>query len=510
MRPVLQLALALTLTAGATVVEAATVWYNVNGYTSTAEGIRSFSVIVVDDDGKVVATGNDDLRAAHRDTPAIDGGGLTLLPGLTDAHAHLYGQGVLETQVDLAGAASLDEALDRVRAYAAAHPRKPWILGRGWNQVLWEGRSFPAASDLDSAVADRPVWLGRIDGHAAWANRRALAIAGIDRDTADPVGGKILRDANGDATGILIDTAMSYVDEHVPAPTKADIRDAYRQANDLLLSLGLTGVHDAGITLEQAEVLMAMADDGELKLRVSAMLAGTGENLDGFGEPLVAHGDDRLDVRTVKIYADGALGSRGAAMLEPYSDDPENRGLPFFSQAELDRQVLKANDSGFQVAVHAIGDLGNRMVIVAFDNAQHGRPSAFRNRIEHAQIVALKDIPRFSELGLIASMQPIHATSDMNMAEDRVGPGTYQGRLCLADDARHGRGGRKRFGLSGRTAESLFRALCRGDAHGSRRTTRWRLACRSVDDACRGAALVYACGRVRGASGGAVGVAGAW
>jgi len=413
--------------ASATAIEAATLWYNVNGYTSTDEGIRSFSTILVGDDGKVVAIGDDSLRDAHRDARAIDGNGLTMLPGLTDAHAHLYGQGVLETQVDLAGARSLDEALKRVRAYAAANPRKPWILGRGWNQVLWEGESFPAASDLDAIVSDRPVWLSRIDGHAAWANRRALTVAGIDRDTADPVGGKIIRDANGDATGILIDTAMSYVDEHVPTPTKTDIRDAYRQANDLLLGLGLTGVHDAGITLEQAEVLMAMADDGELELRVSAMLAGAGAALDGFGEPLIAHGDDRLDVRAVKIYADGALGSRGAAMIEPYSDDPENRGLPFFSQAELNRQVLKANESGFQVAVHAIGDLGNRMVVEAFANAQGNEPSPFRNRVEHAQIVALDDIPRFAELGLIASMQPIHATSDMNMAEDRVGPERIRG-----------------------------------------------------------------------------------
>lgn len=438
MRPVLQLAFALALTAGGA-VDAATLWYNVNGYTSTADGIRSFSVMVVDDDGRIVAVGDDSLRDLHRDARAVDGGERTLLPGLTDAHAHLYGQGVLETQVDLAGAASLDEALERVRAYAAANPRKPWILGRGWNQVLWESRSFPTADDLDAVVDDRPVWLMRVDGHAAWANHRTLAIAGIDRETADPVGGKILRDANGEATGILIDTAMIYVDGHIPTPTKSDIRDAYRQAAELLIGLGLTGVHDAGITLEQAEVLMAMADDRELELRVSAMLAGAGENLDGFGEPLVGHGDDRLDVLAVKIYADGALGSRGAAMLAPYSDDPENRGLPFFNQAELNRQVLRANESGFQVAVHAIGDLGNRMVIEAFDETQQGKPSAFRNRIEHAQIVALDDIPRFAELGLIASMQPIHATSDMNMAEDRVGPvrifGGYAWRKMLDSGA---------------------------------------------------------------------------
>jgi predicted amidohydrolase YtcJ len=201
----------------------------------------------------------------------------------------------------------------------------------------------------------------------------------------------------------------------------------YKAANDMLLPLGLTSIHDAGINLEEAEVLIAMADDGELNIRVAAMLAGAGEVLDGFGTPLEAHGNDHLDVRMVKLFSDGALGSRGAAMIEPYSDDAENRGLPFWTQDELDMMVRKANDRGFQVGVHAIGDLGNRMVIEAFDHAQGGKPSPLRNRIEHTQIVALEDIPRIAELGLVASMQPIHATSDMNMAEDRVGSKRIQG-----------------------------------------------------------------------------------
>jgi len=419
------------LTAVCSLASGAELWHNVEGYTSTADGLETFSVLVVGDDGKVIAAGGNELLTQFADARQHDGNGRTLLPGLTDAHAHLYAQGLLASQIDLAAVMSLPAALERVREYADGNPLAPWLLGRGWNQVLWEKREFPSAKDLDSVVADRPVWLRRVDGHAAWANTRALELAGIDRDTPDPVGGKILRDENGDATGILIDTAMSYVEELIPAADKRQIRSAYRRANDMLSALGLTTVHDAGIDLTEAEVLIAMAEDGELDLRVYAMLRGTGENLDNFGEPLLAETNDRLndrlEIRAVKVYADGALGSRGAAMLAPYSDDVENRGLPFWTRDELERMVLKANDSGFQVAIHAIGDLGNRMVIDAFEATDPDGASSFRNRIEHAQIVALEDIERIARLGLVASVQPIHATSDMNMAEDRVGAERIKG-----------------------------------------------------------------------------------
>ena len=419
------------LTAVCSLASAAELWHNVEGYTSTENGLENFSVLVVGDDGKVIAAGGDELLTQFAEARHHDGEGRTLLPGLTDAHGHLYAQGLLASQIDLAGVKSLEAALERIRKYADNNPEAPWLLGRGWNQVLWEKQQFPSAKDLDGVVADRPVWLQRIDGHAAWANTRALELAGIDRDTTDPVGGKILRDSNGDATGILIDTAMSYVEELVPSADKRQIRSAYRRVNEILPALGLTGVHDAGIDLIEAEVLIAMAEDGELDLRVYAMLRGTGENLDNFGEPLLAEANDslrdRLEIRAVKVYADGALGSRGAAMIEPYSDDAENRGLPFWTQEELERMVLKANDSGFQMAVHAIGDLGNRMAIDAFEAADPDGTSPLRNRIEHAQIIALEDIERIAPLGLIASVQPIHATSDMNMAEDRVGPERIKG-----------------------------------------------------------------------------------
>ena len=403
-----------------------TALYNVVGYTTTADGVRDFTVLVFDDDGKVVATGDEALLADVADADRIDGGGKFVLPGLTDAHAHVYSQGFLTVSLNLLGAESVETAVERIGEFARARSTG-WILGRGWNQVLWPVQEFPTAADIDAVVADRPVWLNRIDGHAGWANSRALAIAGIDDDTPDPVGGKIIRDDNGKATGVLIDNAMALVEKHVPDPTRREIREAYASAIDSLLALGITGVHDAGISKTEAEVYMSMADDGDLGMRIYAMLSDTGANLDAFDEPIRAYGNDHLDIASVKLYSDGALGSRGAAMIEPYDDDPENRGLPFYTQEELDSFVRKANAKGFQVGIHAIGDLGNRMSLDAFERAQDGKPSPLRNRVEHAQIIALDDIPRFAELGVIASMQPVHATSDMNMAEDRVGPQRIKG-----------------------------------------------------------------------------------
>ena len=404
-----------------------TLIHNVVGYTSSDDGIVEFSAIAFADDGRILATGGSELKERYNRAAPIDGNGRYVLPGLVDAHAHLYSQGFLQISLDLAGTPSLDESIDRIRQFAADNPRRSWLLGRGWNQVLWPVQEFPTASDIDAVVSDRPVWLRRIDGHAAWANTRALEIAGIDDDTPDPIGGKILRDDNGKATGVLIDKAMGLVEQHVPKPDKAAIRQAYLKAVESLVALGMTGMHDAGINVAEAEVLISMADNDELDMRVYAMISDAGENLDAIAEPLIAYGDDRLDIRSVKLYSDGALGSRGAAMIEPYSDDPENRGLPFWTQDELDGFVRKANGMGFQVGIHAIGDLGNRMALDSFERAQNGEPSPLRNRVEHAQIIAPDDIPRFAELGVIASMQPIHATSDKNMAEDRIGPDRIKG-----------------------------------------------------------------------------------
>jgi predicted amidohydrolase YtcJ len=418
--------LILLLLAGSALA-AETAIHNVTAYTSTATGIQEFNVLVFADDGRIVTAGDDALLAEHPDATRIDGKGHSLLPGLTDAHAHVYGLGFLARSLDLAGSPSLRDAVQRIAEYAESEPHLSWIQGRGWNQVLWPVKEFPDAADIDAIVSDRPVWLRRIDGHAGWANSAALEIAGIDDDTPDPIGGKIVRDSAGKATGVLVDKAMDLMTAHLPAPDKNDVRQAYSLANARLISLGITGVHDVGISVSEAEVYMSMADDGELDLRIYAMLSGAGENLDALNKPVRGYGEDRLDIAAVKLYADGALGSRGAALIEPYSDDAESHGLPFYTVDEMTAFTRKANDLGFQVGIHAIGDHGNRIALDAFDRAQDGAASALRNRVEHAQIIALEDIPRFAQLGVIASMQPTHATSDMNMAEDRIGPERIKG-----------------------------------------------------------------------------------
>jgi predicted amidohydrolase YtcJ len=420
--------------------EADTLLHSVTAYTSTANGdIKQFSVLVFDDEGRIVATGGDELVAEHGDAKAIDGRDRFVLPGLIDAHAHVSKQGFLTVQLNLAGIPSREDAVQRIADYAKANPGSGWVEGRGWNQVLWPVKEFPTAAHIDAVVADRPVWLHRIDGHAGWANSRALQIAGIDDDTPDPIGGKIIRDSDGHATGTLVDNAMALVAGKVPPPSREDYRNAFQAAFRHLTSLGLTSVHDAGINVTEAEAYMSMADDNEMTMRIYAMMMGAGKNLDAIGKPIHSYGNDRLTIASVKLKVDGAMGSRGAAMFDSYEDDAENRGLPFFTQEELDGYVRKSNDMGFPVGIHAIGDLGNNQSLNAIERAQGGKPSPLRNRIEHAQLIRLEDIPRFAKLGVIASMQATHATSDMNMAEDRVGPerikGAYAWRKLLDSGA---------------------------------------------------------------------------
>lgn len=431
------LVICLVAASGSTWAE--TAYVNVNGYTSSDDGIIQFSVMVVDDDGKIAAIGDEAVLKDFNQTTEVNLSGLTVLPGLTDGHAHVLDLGLLKSNLDLTGVNSVEAAVAAIAQYAKDKPHKRWITGRGWNQVLWPVKEFPTAADIDAVVGDRPVFLDRIDGHAGWANTKALELAGITDESPDPVGGKILRDDNGHATGVLIDRAMYSVYKVIPSADQNDIREAISAAVAAVAAEGITSVHDAGISLENAEMYLSMADDNALDIRISAMTAGAGDVLDAIGKPIRGYGNDHLDIAAVKIVSDGALGSRGAAMIEPYDDDAENRGLPFWTQAELDAQVQKANDMGFQVGVHAIGDLGNRMVLDAFEKAQGGKPSPHRNRVEHAQIVTLSDIPRFAELGVIASMQATHATSDMNMAEDRIGAdrilGGYAWRRMLDSGA---------------------------------------------------------------------------
>jgi len=321
------------------------------------------------------------------------------------------------------GTQSLDEALERIQSYAGQYPDLPWVVGRGWNQVLWE-QDFPTAADLDRIIPDRPVYLTRVDGHAAWVNTAALQAGGITAETPDPTGGAILRDQNGEATGILIDRAMYPVRSLIPEPTEDEQRLALELALEEMRTVGLTGAHDAGTSVAHYRMYKEFADNGTLTARIYAMISGSGEVFDELAAdgPVIGYADDLLHMRSVKIYSDGALGSRGAALLEDYSDDPGNRGLLFYTEDEFTSMIEKVSTRGFQAGVHAIGDRGNRIILNAFERVrdQYG-DQGLRHRIEHSQVVSPPDIPRFAELDIIPSMQPTHATSDMNMAEDRLG-----------------------------------------------------------------------------------------
>lgn len=408
-----------------------TLIYNVNGYTLLDDELHQFEAIAFDGD-EILATGTtEEITEQFSGFEQIDGEGNTLLPGLIDAHVHVMGLGYQEMNVDVSGLESLDATLQKIGDYAEANPDLEWIRGRGWNQVLWEENEFPTASDLDGVVGDRPVWLTRVDGHAGWANSQAMEIANISRDTPDVQGGRIIRDSRGDATGVFIDNTMNYIRNNIPEWTDQEEQMALTLALDAMAENGLTSVHDARTSIETWEMYKDFADSGALKTRIYAMVAGTGDEFDQLSEegPVEQYADYELSLQSVKISADGALGSRGAAMLEDYSDDPGNSGLLFFDQEELNGMLLKGAENGYQMNIHAIGDAANRQVLDGFQYVedQLGDQSDMRHRVEHAQVVALDDIPRFVDLSLIASMQPTHATSDMNMAEDRVGSERIQG-----------------------------------------------------------------------------------
>lgn len=415
---------------------------NVNGYTLDGTGkLQRFEALLIGD-GRVLAVGSGkDLTIRANGARVIDGKGRTLLPGLIDAHGHVMNLGSNLMQANLVGAQTLDEALSRVKIYAAAHPGNPWILGRGWNQVIWNLGRFPTAKELDAVIADRPALLERVDGHAMWANSRAMAIAGIDKNTQDPVGGRIERDAQGNPTGVFIDAASNLLLSKVPPATPQQLTAVLDGALAEMASVGLTGVGDAGIDSGTFALYKRYAEQGKLSARLYAMIGGTGEDFDVIskGGPLIGYGNDFLTVRSVKLYADGALGSRGAAMHAPYSDQPGNSGLLFNTPDELTAMIGKAIGNGYQVNVHAIGDKANTEVLDSFEAAYrtHGGKN-LRHRVEHAQVVALPDIPRFVPLNLIASMQPTHATSDMNMAEDRIGAERLQGAYAWQRFLRQG------------------------------------------------------------------------
>jgi predicted amidohydrolase YtcJ len=388
----------------------------------------------------IVAVGPaDELRRENPNAHVVDVTGATILPGLTDAHGHLYGLGLSLDTVSLVGAATYDEAIARVKERASRAQANEWVLGRGWDQNRWPGRQFPTAAPLDAAIADHPVWLRRVDGHAGVANSAAMRAAGVTRATPDPEGGRILRDAQGEPTGVFVDGAMSLIDAKVPPPSPALRKARVLAAAKAIAANGLTEMHDAGADDATIDAVRELVREGTFPIRVYMMVSDDERALNEWFArgPLIRFGD-KLTVRSVKLYADGALGSRGAALLAPYSDDPGNTGLLLAKPEHLRDVASRALKAGFQVNTHAIGDRGVRNVINAYEAA--GVTPEKRFRIEHFQVAAPEDFPRIARLGIIASMQPTHATSDMPWAEDRVGAerirGAYAWRTVLNSGAR--------------------------------------------------------------------------
>ena len=381
----------------------------------------------------IVAVGsNADLRDAFPEAPRVDASGHTVVPGLIDSHAHLMGLGTSLIQANLVGAPSKQATLDSLAAFAETLPEGVWLRGRGWDQNDWPVKEFPTRHDLDALFPERPVLLGRVDGHAAWVNTAAInATVGLDslQAMADPEGGAILRDASGVPTGVLIDAAEGVVRADVPPLPDSELDRALAAALERTARYGLTGVHDAGIDLATIGRYRRFIEEDRFPLRLYGMIGGRGETFDTLCENgTVDHVSGRLTVRSVKFYMDGALGSRGAALLSGYSDAPDNRGLLMKQPAPFEQDVRDAFACGFQVNTHAIGTRANRVVLDAYEVAmEDASNSPGRHRVEHAQILHPDDLPRFAELDVIPAMQPTHATSDMYWADDRLGDDRLDG-----------------------------------------------------------------------------------
>lgn len=381
-------------------------------------------------DSKFVAVGPaPTMQRTYPDARHLDAEGRAVVPGFIDAHAHLHALGHSLRRADLSGAASATEAVRRLVKFAEERelPEDAWLRGHGWNDAKWNDRHAPSRVLLDDAFPTRPVWLTRADIHAGWANTAALeATVGLTRlrEMSAPDGGAIRRDADGRPTGVLVDTAMDLVEDHLPPPTDEQRERALSTALDHAARHGLTGLHDAGVGLDAMRRCRRFIDADRFPLRVYAMIDGRGATFDHFYEHGPYHGpNDRLWIEAVKFFADGALGSRGAALLDTYADDPGTRGFLLQSPDELRRNVRAAVDCGFQVCTHAIGDRANRLVLDAYEAAQRTSDAPLRRpRLEHAQIVHPDDRPRLGPLDGIASVQPLFATSDKGWVADRLGP----------------------------------------------------------------------------------------
>jgi predicted amidohydrolase YtcJ len=392
---------------------------NVNGIQVDEHGgLQHFSGLIVGEDGKVrtVLTGAPPPIAF---THTIDGHGRTLLPGMIDAHGHVVDLGFAALRLDATGTHSIAELQQRIRDYAAAHPRDTWILGFGWNQELWPEKRFPTSADLDAVVSDRPVVLERVDGHAVVANSAAIKAAGVTAATPAPHGGEIY-------DGVFVDQARGLVDKAIPAPTAAQQDQALAKAQEILLGYGVTGVGSMSTSIVDWNAMRRAGDAGTLQVRLLAYI-GAAQAAEANMRPTPWLYDDRLRAVGVKLFADGALGSRGAWLKQPYADKPDSRGLQFHSDAELLSLADRAAAAGFQIATHAIGDAANAQIISVYEQLSRKYGGDRRWRIEHFQIVDPADIPRLAPAGIIASMQPTHQTSDRLMAEARLGPNRLAG-----------------------------------------------------------------------------------
>jgi predicted amidohydrolase YtcJ len=398
-----------------------------NAWIYTVDHANSVAEAIAITGDRIAAVGPNDgiLQRRGEHTRVIDAQQAAIVPGLHDAHGHFVGLGESLQIVDLRGTSSYEEVIARVRQRAAMAKAGEWVLGRGWDQNDWPDRQWPAHAPLSAASPDNPVYLTRIDGHAGLANRQALAAAAITRSTGDPDGGRILRATDGEATGVLVDRAEDLVTSRIPSASPAQIAAQTLLADDTARRLGLTMVHDAGTSRSTVDVYRQLIDAGRVKTRLYVMLSGSLRDLmPAFDAgPLLDSAGARLTARAIKISADGALGSRGAALLEPYADEPNTGGLLTVPPDEVYALTLAASRAGFQTAIHAIGDRANRQVIDIFERVQREVPGArdLRMRVEHAQILDAAEIPRFARLGIVASMQPTHATSDMPWVPARIG-----------------------------------------------------------------------------------------
>jgi predicted amidohydrolase YtcJ len=417
---------------------------NGNIYTVDESEPRAEAVVVTDGRISFVGRSAEARRIAPADATVIDLEGRTVVPGLTDAHAHLEDIGLRELAFDLEGTSSVADLKARLQQRVAHTKPGEWITGRGWIESRWKPPVFPSRVDLDAVVADRPVILERADGHAVIVNSLALKLAGIDRNSPDPSGGEILKDANtGEPTGMLIDNATKLVENLVPPLTDAERTRALEVGAERSIRVGWTQLQIAGNSLAEVDRLCALFRQGRIKLRIYDAIDGPGADAD----QLIATGarlspcGDRLTVRGIKLYIDGALGSRGAALLQPYADSPSSSGLLVNREDELLALLTAALRRGIQIETHAIGDRGNRIMLDLYEKSFATVPVSERAvaeprwRIEHAQVLNAADIPRFAKLGVIASMQPSHAISDLLFAPSRLGPerlaGAYAWRSVL-------------------------------------------------------------------------------